>query len=57
VSREEIYQAFADDWEVEDVQSVTIENVTYQEGQPLSASGPMGWLATVVHKLDSLACD
>jgi putative SOS response-associated peptidase YedK len=50
VSRQEIYDTFRDGWEVEDVQAVTIENVTDADAPWLHSSGPAGWLTTVVCK-------
>ena len=50
VSRQELYDAFADGWEVESVQPVQIEvNPEFTEST-FSAGGPKAWFAVVGRK-------
>jgi hypothetical protein len=50
VSRQELYDAFADGWEVESVQPVQIEiNPEFTEVQ-FSEGGPKAWLAVIRRK-------
>jgi len=50
VSRQELYDAFADGWEVESVQPTRIEvNPEFAEVQ-FSAGGPMAWFGVVRRK-------
>jgi SAM-dependent methyltransferase len=48
VSKLEIYHGFREGWKVEDVQGVTIENLTDLELPRFSPGGPRGWLVSVV---------
>jgi hypothetical protein len=50
VSRQELYDAFADGWEVESVQATRIEvNPEFTEVQ-FSEGGPKAWFAVVRRK-------
>jgi cyclopropane fatty-acyl-phospholipid synthase-like methyltransferase len=54
VSRQELYDAFADGWEVESVQPTRIEvNPEFTEVQ-FSAGGPKAWFAVVRRKGESM---
>jgi cyclopropane fatty-acyl-phospholipid synthase-like methyltransferase len=50
VSRQELYDAFADGWEIESIQPVRIEINPEFTGVTFSAGGPKAWFAVVRRK-------
>jgi SAM-dependent methyltransferase len=50
VSRQELYDAFADGWEVESIQPVRIEVNPEFTAMPFSEGGPKAWFAVIQRK-------